>query len=51
MGDITVTDDMSLIELVGHPVKIVQGKDSNLKITTPTDLALAETLISAPSCV
>lgn len=46
-GDLSVTDDASLIELLGHPVKLVAGSDSNIKITTPTDLALAESLFPA----
>lgn len=45
-NDIAVTDDVSLVELLGHPVKLVKGSDSNIKITTPTDLALAESLLS-----
>ena len=32
------TDDASLVERMGHPVKIVAGEDSNIKITTPSDL-------------
>lgn len=44
-SQLTVTDDVSLAELVGHPVKLVRGTYSNLKITTPTDLAVAETLV------
>lgn len=44
--DCVVTDDVSLVELTGHPVKIVQGSYQNLKITTSEDLALAETLLS-----
>lgn len=46
-GDLIVTDDASLVELLGHPVKLVKGSDSNIKITTPTDLALAEMLFPA----
>lgn len=42
---LTVTDDVSLIELIGHPVKLVEGNYSNLKITTPEDLPVAETLL------
>lgn len=42
--DITVTDDVSLVELTGHPVKLVAGSASNIKITTPVDLKLAEIL-------
>jgi 2-C-methyl-D-erythritol 4-phosphate cytidylyltransferase len=41
----TVTDDVSLVELLGHPVKIVEGSYSNLKITTPDDMALAEFIL------
>jgi 2-C-methyl-D-erythritol 4-phosphate cytidylyltransferase len=43
--NLTVTDDVSLVELTGHPVKLVQGSYNNLKITTPDDLALAEKLL------
>lgn len=39
-----LTDDVSLIEALGHPVKLVVGDDSNIKITTPADLAIAEAL-------
>lgn len=35
---ITVTDDVSLAELLGHPVKVVLGSYKNIKITTPEDL-------------
>ena len=37
-NNIEVTDDISLIELIGHKVRIVKGCYSNLKITTPKDL-------------
>lgn len=36
--DLDVTDDASLIEALGHPVFIVQGSETNIKITTPEDL-------------
>jgi len=39
-----VTDDVSLIEPLGYPVKLVNGCYTNLKITTPEDLVLAEYL-------
>lgn len=39
---ITVTDDVSLAELTGAPVKLVMGSDKNIKITTAEDLACAE---------
>ncbi|MEW6662214.1 MAG: 2-C-methyl-D-erythritol 4-phosphate cytidylyltransferase [Bacillota bacterium] len=39
------TDDASLLEGAGFPVKLVMGDYQNLKITTPEDLALAETIL------
>ena len=39
------TDDATLVEELGHPVKLVRGDYANLKITTPEDLAIAETLM------
>lgn len=38
------TDDASLVEAI-HPVKIIQGSYSNIKITTPEDLYFAEILL------
>jgi 2-C-methyl-D-erythritol 4-phosphate cytidylyltransferase len=37
-----VTDDAALFEKCGYQVQIVQGEETNLKITTPQDLAIAE---------
>jgi 2-C-methyl-D-erythritol 4-phosphate cytidylyltransferase len=37
-----VTDDVQLIELAGGEVWLVEGEESNLKITTPADIRLAE---------
>lgn len=37
-----VTDEASAMELAGHPVQLVLGSSSNIKITVPEDLALAE---------
>jgi len=39
------TDDASLVERLGLPVSVVEDKHTNLKITTPDDLNLAEILI------
>lgn len=36
-----VTDDVSLVEAIRHPVKVVLGDDANVKITTAKDLAVA----------
>lgn len=35
-----VTDDAMLMEQLGHAVRIVPGEKTNMKITTPEDLAL-----------
>lgn len=40
-----VTDDAALFEKCGLPVKIVEGEETNLKVTTPVDLALAEFIL------
>jgi 2-C-methyl-D-erythritol 4-phosphate cytidylyltransferase len=42
---VTCTDDCSLVLALGYPVNIVQGATTNLKITTPFDLSLAEHLV------
>lgn len=39
------TDDSSLVERMGKPVRLVLGSEDNLKITTPQDLILAEELL------
>lgn len=44
---ITVTDDVSLAELVGHPVKLVKGSYQNIKITTPEDLLICQNISSS----
>ena len=40
-----VTDDCSAVELLGMKVKIVEGDERNLKVTTPMDLKIAEMLL------
>ncbi len=44
--NLTVTDDVSLAELIGKPVKLVEGSHINLKITVPADLAVATQLLA-----
>ena len=39
------TDDCQLMEAAGHTVKLVTGLDTNLKLTTPEDIALAKALM------
>lgn len=40
------TDDAALVERLGHPVYIVEGSPENLKVTTPEDLLLAESILA-----
>ena len=42
-----VTDESSLLQLAGIPVTLVAGSESNIKITRPEDLQLAETIMSS----
>jgi 2-C-methyl-D-erythritol 4-phosphate cytidylyltransferase len=39
------TDEASLVERIGLPVRIVRGSERNIKITTPADRRLAEFLL------
>jgi 2-C-methyl-D-erythritol 4-phosphate cytidylyltransferase len=45
--DKTITDDSQLVEACGHPVNVVEGSLTNLKITTKADLILAEAVLKA----
>ena len=38
-ANVTVTDEASALEAAGHPVQVVDGERSNIKITTEGDLA------------
>ncbi len=40
----TLTDDCSALERMGIPVYLVDGQESNIKITTPMDLKVAQLL-------
>lgn len=40
------TDDASVVEKMGNQIHLVEGNIENIKITTPTDLIIAEALIS-----
>ena len=39
------TDDASVYELAGHPVTLIDGETTNIKITHPSDLLLAENIL------
>ncbi len=40
-----VTDDAALFDKCGLPVHIVEGEETNLKVTTPVDLRVAEFIL------
>jgi 2-C-methyl-D-erythritol 4-phosphate cytidylyltransferase / 2-C-methyl-D-erythritol 2,4-cyclodiphosphate synthase len=44
-GDRDVTDEASLLEHAGIPVVIVEGTETNIKITRPEDLVIAEKIM------
>ncbi|MBS0629662.1 MAG: 2-C-methyl-D-erythritol 4-phosphate cytidylyltransferase [Verrucomicrobia bacterium] len=44
--NLTVSDDVSLAEILGLPVKLVMGSYENIKVTTPEDLLFAENVLS-----
>jgi len=46
-GAAAATDDATLCERLGHPVRVVAGSPWNIKITTPEDFVLAEALAAA----
>ena len=40
-----ITDDCSAVERIGFAVKLVEGDERNIKVTTPMDLKIAEFLL------
>ena len=46
------TDDASLVERLGHPVRLTEGNRRNIKLTTPEDMIMAETFLGRnfPAC-
>lgn len=42
-----VTDDASMVEALGCPVRLFMGSYNNIKVTTPEDLTLAQAIIDA----
>ena len=43
--DAAITDDCSAVERMGMKIKMVEGEETNLKITTPMDLKIARMLL------
>ena len=44
----TATDEASLVEKAGYPVRLVEGEAGNIKITTAQDLRISEALVGSP---
>ena len=42
---VEVTDDSMVVERLGKPVYVLEGERTNLKITLPEDIWLAEMMI------
>lgn len=42
-----ITDDAQLVEAAGHPVHVVPGSSTNLKITNKDDLRMAEAVLKS----
>ena len=40
-----VTDDASMLEMIGYPVNIFEGSEENIKVTTRLDLEIVETIL------
>jgi len=45
------TDEASLLELIDCQVVLVQGSESNIKITIPEDIPMAETMLSSQKTI
>lgn len=45
--EVPITDDAQLVERLGATVRMVAGDPTNIKVTRPEDLRLAETLLRA----
>ncbi len=43
---VTVTDEAQAMERQGFPAKMVRGSAFNIKVTTPTDLGMAEAILA-----
>jgi len=47
VNDPSLTDESALVEQLGKPVSVVEGRARNIKITTVEDLAIAEAILTA----
>ena len=46
-SDADATDEAMILERMGHTVKIFQGDEGNIKVTTLQDLAIAEAILAS----
>lgn len=44
--DPSFTDEANVVEMAGNAIHLVEGEDDNIKVTNPSDLNLAETLLT-----
>lgn len=42
------TDDASVVEATGKEIHLIEGETTNIKITTPIDLKIAESILESP---
>ena len=42
----TFTDDASVVEAAGHKITLIEGERETIKITTPSDMVIAEAIIA-----
>lgn len=42
-----VTDEVSAVQAMGHPVNLAENREANVKITVPSDLEVAEAILRA----
>ncbi len=45
-NNLAATDDSMMVEALGYPVKVVEGRYDNIKITTPEDLVIAKNMMT-----
>lgn len=45
INELPITDDASAVEALGFKVYLAEGSEENIKITTPLDMKLAETIL------
>ena len=44
-SDTSYTDDAQLVEALGHPVHVTESTSTNIKLTTPADVPIAEAIL------